>query len=114
MDQWIEIRRRVLNHEISRRQACREYGLHWQTLKKILLQPMPPEKRAAGVPRASKLDRFRPVIDAILDADKTTHRKQRHTAWRIASICRRCGMCRKKSFRSTAIKWSCGHTLADW
>ena len=83
MDQWIEIRRRVLNHEISRRQACREYGLHWQTLKKILLQPMPPEKRAPGVPRASKLDRFRPVIVAILDADKTTHKKQRHTAWRI-------------------------------
>ena len=83
VDQWIEIRRRVLNHEISRRQACREYGLHWQTLKKILLQPMPPEKRAPGVPRASKLDRFRPVIVAILDADKTTHKKQRHTAWRI-------------------------------
>lgn len=83
VDQWIEIRRRVLNQEISQRQACREYGLHWQTLKKILSQPVPPEKRLPGPPRASKLDRFRPVIVAILDADKVTHRKQRHTAWRI-------------------------------
>lgn len=83
MDQWIEIRRRVLNQEISQRQACREYGLHWQTLKKILSQPVPPEKRVPSPPRASKLDRFRPVIVAILEADKNTHRKQRHTAWRI-------------------------------
>jgi transposase len=83
VDQWIEIRRRVLNQEISQRQACREYGLHWQTLKKILSQPVPPEKRVPSPPRASKLDRFRPVIVAILDADKATHRKQRHTAWRI-------------------------------
>ncbi|MBI1346631.1 hypothetical protein GC163_10115 [bacterium] len=47
------------------------------------MQSVLSEKRAAGPARASKLDRFRPVIDAILEADMTTHRKQRHTAWRI-------------------------------
>lgn len=83
VEQWIEIRRRVLNGEISKRQACDEYHLHWQTLKKILSQPVPPERREPGPPRPSKLDPFRPVIDAILEADRTTHRKQRHTAWRI-------------------------------
>jgi len=36
MEQWAEIRRRVLTGEISKREACREYDLHWQTLKKVL------------------------------------------------------------------------------
>ena len=60
---WIEIRRRVLNGEISKRQACHEYQLHWQTLKKILSQPVPPGHRASGPPRPSKLDPFRPVVE---------------------------------------------------
>lgn len=83
VDQWIEIRRRVLNHEISKRQACQEYALHWQTLKKILSLPVPPERREPGPPRPSKLDPFRPAIHAMLDSDRQSHRKQRHTAWRI-------------------------------
>lgn len=83
VEQWIEIRRRVLTGEISRRQACREYALHWQTLKRILSQPVPPERRDPGPPRPSKLDRFRPALTAMLDADRQSHRKQRHTAWRI-------------------------------
>ena len=36
MEQWAEIRRRVLNGEISKRGACAEYEIHWNTLKKIL------------------------------------------------------------------------------
>lgn len=83
VDQWIEIRRRVLNREISKRQACQEYELHWQTLKKILSQPVPPERREPGPPRPSKLDPFRPALEAMLDSDRQSHRKQRHTAWRM-------------------------------
>jgi transposase len=83
VDQWIEIRRRVLTGELSKRQACREYSLHWQTLKKVLQQPVPPERREAPPPRPSKLEPFRPVIEAILDGDRQAHRKQRHTVWRI-------------------------------
>jgi hypothetical protein len=33
MEQWTEIRRRVLTGELSKRQACQRYGLRWQTLK---------------------------------------------------------------------------------
>ena len=32
MDQWIEIRRRVLSGEMSKWAACIEYGIHWDTL----------------------------------------------------------------------------------
>src|ERR1035437_2827520 len=42
MDNWLEIRQRVLIEGVSRRQICRETGMHWQTLEKILACPSPP------------------------------------------------------------------------
>ena len=42
MEQWAEIRRRVLVEEVSKRQVLRETGLHWQTLKKVLHHSEPP------------------------------------------------------------------------
>jgi transposase len=83
MEQWAEIRRRVLTGEITKREACREYGLHWQTLKKILASPEPPPFRPK-VPRAKpRLGPFLPVIHQILEADRQAPKKQRHTAERI-------------------------------
>jgi transposase len=83
MDQWAEIRRRVLTGEISKRRACREYDLHWQTLGKILGHEEPPGFRQR-VPRAKpRLGPFLPIIHAILEADRQAPKKQRHTAQRI-------------------------------
>jgi hypothetical protein len=45
MEQWAEIRRRVLNGEISKRAACRESDIHWQTLEKMLSHTQPPGYR---------------------------------------------------------------------
>jgi len=53
MEQWADIRRRVLIEGISRRQILRETGLHWKTLKKILENSAPPGYRQAQ-PRAKK------------------------------------------------------------
>ena len=61
VDQWIEIRRRVLNREISKRRARPEDALYWQRLKKSLSQAVPPERRVAGPPRRFTLDPFRAV-----------------------------------------------------
>ena len=36
MEFWSEVRRRVLTGELSKREACKVYDLHWDTLKKIL------------------------------------------------------------------------------
>jgi len=82
MEKWVEIRRRVLHGEISKRAACREYEIHWQTLTKILTHSEPPGYRRTK-PRASKLDSFLPIIEEILKGDRQVHRKQRHTAKRI-------------------------------
>lgn len=80
---WAEIRRRVLAGEISKRHACREYDLHWQTLTKILRQAEPPAFRATRPRRRPKLGPFLPVLHQILEADRAQPRKQRHTAERI-------------------------------
>jgi hypothetical protein len=39
MELWSEVRRRVLTGELSKRQARKEYSLHWDTLQKILGSP---------------------------------------------------------------------------
>jgi len=83
MEQWAEIRRRVLTDEISQREACRQYAIHWLTLKKILAHAEPPGYRRSRPPRRPKIDPVVPVIRAILDADRSAPKKQRHTAHRI-------------------------------
>lgn len=83
MEMWAEIRRRVLTGEISKRQACVEYEIHWQTLKKILSHEEPPGFRVKAPRAKPKLGAFLPVLHQILDADRTAPRKQRHTAERI-------------------------------
>ena len=83
MEVWAEIRRRVLTGELSKRAACREYDLHWDTLKKILECVEPPGYRRTQPPEKPKIGPFVDRIHEILKADQQVSRKQRHTAKRI-------------------------------
>jgi len=83
MEAWAEIRRRVLTGEISKRQACQEYEIHWQTLHKILTHEEPPGFRARAPRAKPRLGPFLPVIHQILEDDRHAPKKQRHTAERI-------------------------------
>src|SRR6478736_2463990 len=83
MENWAEIRRRVLVDGLSGRAACREYKIHWKTLKKILDNPEPPGYRRTKPRRPSILDPLLPVVHQILEDDKKAPKKQRHTAKRI-------------------------------
>ncbi|MCQ6468615.1 IS21 family transposase, partial [Vibrio parahaemolyticus] len=60
----------------------RKHGVGRRTVVKALESAWP-EPRKKLPPRASKLDPFKPVIDAILLADLDAPRKQRHTVKRI-------------------------------
>jgi len=82
MQKWAEIRRRVLTGKISKRAACAEYEIHWETLQKILTHTEPPGYRQTKQ-RKSKIDPFRPIIEEILITDRQVHRKQRHTIQKI-------------------------------
>ncbi len=65
MELWTEVRRRVLTGELSKRAACRESGIHWQTLAKMLRHAEQPGYRLQKS-RPSKQAPFTPVIDEIL------------------------------------------------
>jgi len=83
MNQWAEIRRAVLVDGQSKRGACRQFGIHWDTLAKILQHSEPPGYRL-GKPRGKrKIGPFIEIIEKMLEEDKTAHRKQQHTKQRI-------------------------------
>ena len=83
MEHWSEIRRRVLTGELSKRQACEQYQIHWKTLVKILMHEEPPGYRRLQPARRPTIEPALPVIRQILDEDTKAPRKQRHTAKRI-------------------------------
>ena len=83
MEFWKEVRRQVLTNELSRRAACKKYGLGWHTLTKILAHDEPPGYRQSQPRVKPKIDEFLPVIHQILIDDRQAPKKQRHTAWRI-------------------------------
>ncbi|QDU20964.1 hypothetical protein [Urbifossiella limnaea] len=70
MEIWVEIRRRVLTGEISKRQACVEYEIHWQTLKKILAHEEPPGFQGKAARAKPELGPFLPIIHQILVPDQ--------------------------------------------
>ena len=69
--------------EMSRREAARVFGLSRDTIAKMCRYSAPPGYVRSKAPERPKLGPLVPVIDAILEADKTAPPKQRHTAKRI-------------------------------
>ena len=85
MEQWLEIRNRVLREGVSKRQILKETGMHWTTLERILNNSFPPGYRRTK-PTYSKIDPYRQRIIDILQQDRSVPKKQRHTAKRIWEI----------------------------
>jgi transposase len=83
MNEWTEIRRKVLVEGASKRSIRRDYNIGSQALEKILDNAEPPGYRQKAVRPKPRLGQFLGVIDEILEADKTAPPKQRHTARRI-------------------------------
>ena len=67
----------------SIREVSREFGLHRDTVRKMLAYSVPPGYRRQTPPRRPTLDPYTGVINRILEGDLRRPRKQRHTAKRI-------------------------------
>ena len=80
---YARVRRACMVEGMSLREASRVFGLHRDTVRKMLAYSVPPGYRRQDPPRRPKLEPFTGVIDAILEADRQVPRKQRHTAKRI-------------------------------
>src|SRR3712207_3121992 len=68
---------------LSIREAARRFGLHRNTVRKMLAFSVPPGYRRRGPPARPRLGPFTAVIDRILEEDRSAPPKQRHTAKRI-------------------------------
>src|SRR6202158_1294773 len=80
---YAAVRRFVFVEGKSRRAAARVFGLSRDTISKMSRYSAPPGYVRSKAPERPKLGPLVPVIDAILEADKTALPKQRHTAKRI-------------------------------
>ena len=83
MEMWRDIRRRINVDGESKRLICREYGIHFKTLQKILTNTTPPGYRQTKPREKRKIGPHLAFIEEILAEDKKAPRKQRHTAKRI-------------------------------
>ncbi len=83
VDMYGRVRRACRVEGMSIREAARVFGLHRETVSKMLRFSVPPGYRRSEPVRRPKLDAFTGVIDRILEEDRSAPRKQRHTAKRI-------------------------------
>ena len=87
VDVYLRVRRAVMVEGMSIREAARVFGLHRDTVRKMLAYSVPPGYQRQTPPRKPKLEPFTGVIDRILEDDHGRPRKQRHTAKRIFERC---------------------------
>ena len=83
VDVYLRVRRAVMAKDMSIREASRVFGLHRDTVRKMLAYSVPPGYQRQTPPRKPKLEPFTGVIDRILEDDLGRPKKQRHTAKRI-------------------------------
>ena len=83
VDVYLRVRRAVMVDGMSIREASRVFGLHRDTVRKMLVFSVPPGYLRQSPPKRPKLEPFTGVIDRILEDDLGRPRKQRHTAKRI-------------------------------
>ena len=79
---WHTIRHALFVEHISKRAACRRFGLSFRTIQKIAAHPQPGSYRRR--PRSeTTISPFLSFIEGYLTEDKSQSRKQRHTCKRI-------------------------------
>jgi transposase len=83
VDLYARVRHACRVEGLSQRETARRFGIDTKTVRKMLAFSVPPGYRRTKPPARPKLDPFTPIIDRILEADRSAPSKQRHTAKRI-------------------------------
>ena len=83
VDFYLKVRHAVRIEGLSERAAARRFGIDPRTVNKMMKFSVPPGYVRKKPPAKPKLDPFIPVIDGVLDDDKSRPKKQQHTAKRI-------------------------------
>ncbi len=69
VDMYLRVRKACLVEGMSIREASRVFGLHRDTVRKMLSHPVPPGYRRKRPPYRPKLEPYTGVIDRILEDD---------------------------------------------
>ena len=80
---YAAIRRAVMIEGLSRREAARRFGVHRNTITRMIRYSAPPGYRRRERPVSKKLGSYMAWIDKVRADDRSVHKKQRHTAKRI-------------------------------
>jgi transposase len=83
VETYAAVRRFVFLEGHSRREAARVFGLSRDTVAKMCRFSAPPGYVRSRAPEKPKLGALIPVIDMILEGDRTAPAKQQHTAKRV-------------------------------
>ena len=75
VDVYLRVRRAVMVDGLSIREAARVFGLHRDTVRKMLEYSVPPGYRRQSTPKRPKLEPFTGIIDRILEDDLRLPRK---------------------------------------
>ena len=79
MEQWIEVRRAVLVEGMSKRAACRRFGLHWETMQRILAYDSPPAYRRVAMADRPVIGPWLGRLAELIEESRSQPRKQRYT-----------------------------------
>jgi transposase len=74
------VRHAVMIDGLSARESARRFGVHRNTISKMLQYSPPPGYRRREAAVSPKLGPHIAWIDAVLEADRSVHAKQRHIA----------------------------------
>ena len=69
VDVYLRVRKAVIVEGVSIREAARVFGLHRDTVRKMLAYSVPPGYRRQTPPRRPKLEPYTGAIDQILEKD---------------------------------------------
>ena len=115
MEVYLRVRRAVMVEGVSIREASRAFGLHRDTVRKMLAYSAPPGYRRQTPPRRPKLEPFTGVIDRILEDDLRVSRRQRHTAKRKQLVLRMLtSSSRPFNRKSSRLPSFRNRTLSQW
>jgi transposase len=77
------VRHAVMIDGLSHREAARRFGVHRNTISKMLRYSAPPGYRRREASVSPKLGPHIAWIEAVLESDRSVHAKQRQTAQRL-------------------------------
>ena len=86
MEHWTDVRRAVLVEGVSKRAACRRFGIHWDTLERILKNIVPPGYVRTDVSEKPVMAPWLGRLGELMEANGDLPRKQRYTVKRMWDV----------------------------